>query len=181
MLMFPSPHTEQDLKNWFLDVFISFFLLDFFHISGYHINCGSTETNTIGGIGWVPDDALIDLGNSSKIDIPGIMPILSSGRYFPDKSARKYCYVLPVARGAKYLIRTTYFYGGFDGGKEPPVFDQIIGGTKWSTVNTTDNYAKGLSAYFEIIMAVPGKTMSVCLARNGQNTSSPFISSLENP
>lgn len=77
------------------------------------------------------------------------------------------------------MLRTMYYYGGFDGGKEPPVFDQIIQGTKWSTVNTSEDYAKGLSSYYEIIVAALGKTLSVCLARNEHTVSSPFISAIE--
>nr|GMD82583.1 uncharacterized protein LOC109152193 [Ipomoea batatas] len=51
-------------------------------------------------------------------------------RYFPSSKAKKYCYSLPVAKGKKLLVKTVYYYCGFDGGKEPPVFDQIIDGTK---------------------------------------------------
>lgn len=87
--------------------------------------------------------------------------------------------MIPVAIGAKYLVRTTYYYGGFDGGTEPPVFDQIIGGDKWSTVNTSRNYAQGLTSYYEIIVAAHRKSMSICLARNEHTISSPFISMLQ--
>ncbi|CAL9106404.1 unnamed protein product, partial [Musa acuminata var. zebrina] len=146
---------------------------------GFSINCGSKNVENIGGIEWITDDSFVKVGNATDLNIPGIVPVLSSLRYFPDKSARKYCYVIPAAKGAKYLIRTTYYYGGFDGGNEPPVFDQIVGGTKWSTVDTSENYAKGLASYYEIIMASPGKTLSVCLARNEHTMSSPFISALE--
>ncbi|KAJ6839640.1 putative LRR receptor-like serine/threonine-protein kinase [Iris pallida] len=145
----------------------------------YLINCGGKDKVTAGGVEWVPDDVFIGVGNSSKVDTPGILPQLSTLRYFPDGSARKYCYVIPVSKGAKYIVRTTYYYGGYDGGKEPPVFDQIIGGTKWSTVNTTENYARGLTAYYEIIAGASGKTMSVCLARNEHTAGSPFISAIE--
>lgn len=77
------------------------------------------------------------------------------------------------------MVRTLYYYGGFDEGKEPPVFDQIIQGTKWSTVNTTEDYKNGLSTYYEIIVVSKTKAMSVCLARSEHTTSSPFISALE--
>ncbi|KAK6946121.1 Malectin-like domain [Dillenia turbinata] len=107
------------------------------------------------------------------------MTILTTLRFFPDEKSRKYCYVIPVVKGGKYLVRTTYYYGDFDGKKEPPVFDQIIDGTKWSTVNTTEDFAKGSSSYYEIIVVTPGKQMSVCLARNEHTVSSPFISGLE--
>ncbi|CAL9090593.1 unnamed protein product [Musa acuminata var. zebrina] len=146
---------------------------------GYYINCGASQEETTGGIQWIPDEGFINVGNVSKIGTPDIVPILATVRYFPDESARKYCYSIPVGRGAKYLIRSTYYYGGFDGGEKPPVFDQIIDGTKWSTVNTTENYASGLTAYYEIVVAAQGRTLSFCLARNNQTTSSPFISALE--
>lgn len=106
---------------------------------------------------------------------PGPLPL----HHFPDASSRKYCYVMPVSKGAKYLFRSTYYYGGFDGGQKPPVFDQIIDGTKWCAVDTTENYASGLSAYYEIVMAARGRTVSFCLARNEQTEGSPFISALE--
>ena len=105
--------------------------------------------------------------------------MLATLRFFPDATARKYCYELPVVKGTRYLVRTTYFYGGFDGGKDPPVFDQIIDGTRWSAVNTTDNYRRGMSTYFEIVAEGQGRTMSVCLARRPDTASSPFISALE--
>lgn len=76
-------------------------------------------------------------------------------------------------------MRTTYYYGGFDGGDEPPVFDQIVEGTKWGVVNTTEDYANGLGSYYEVVVMALGKTLSLCLARNQHTKSSPFISALE--
>ncbi|KAG0487083.1 hypothetical protein HPP92_009178 [Vanilla planifolia] len=148
---------------------------------GYYINCGSPKEEDIDGIKWIPDEGFINGGNVSKINTPGIIPLLSTLRYFPDKIARKNCFVIQVSKGHKYMIRTTYYYGGFDGGKEPPLFDQIIDGTRWSTVDTSQNYAAGLTSYYEIIIAARGKTLSVCLARNANTAagSSPFISALE--
>jgi hypothetical protein len=146
---------------------------------GFYINCGSgTEVQT-GSINWVPDDGFVAVGNVSAIEKPDILPVLASLRYFPDKAARKYCYQVPVVRGTRYLVRTTYFYGGFDGGTVPPVFDQIVDGTRWSAVNTTDSYRRGMSTYFEVVAEAQGKTMSVCLARRPDTASSPFISALE--
>lgn len=120
------------------------------------------------------------MGNTATINKPDLLPTLSTLRYFPNTSARKYCYSLPVIKGTKYLVKTTYYYGDFDGGKHPPVFDQIVQGTKWSIVNTTDDYAKGLSSYYEVVVVSHGKTLSVCLARNQHTgSSSPFLSALE--
>ncbi|XP_052199024.1 probable LRR receptor-like serine/threonine-protein kinase PAM74 [Diospyros lotus] len=146
---------------------------------GFLLNCGSSEEVKHGALKFVPDDSFVFVGNKSTIKEPDVDPILSTLRYFPDNSSRKHCYVFPAIKEGKFLIRTTYYYGGFDGGKEPPVFDQIIDGTKWSTVNTTEDYANGLSSYYEIIVTAHAKTLSLCLARNGNTISSPFISAVE--
>ncbi|KAE8703134.1 Leucine-rich repeat (LRR) family protein isoform 2 [Hibiscus syriacus] len=130
---------------------------------------------------YIPDDGFVFAGNKTSLNQTGLLPILSTLRYFSQRWARKFCYTFQVVKGGKYLVRTIYFYGGFDGGKEPPVFDQIIGGTKWSTVNTTEDYANGLSSYYEIIVRAHLKTLSVCFARNRHTAknSSPFISAIE--
>jgi hypothetical protein len=133
----------------------------------------------VGSIKWAKDEGFTAVGNASAINKPHLLPILATLRYFPDATARKYCYQLPVVKGTRYLVRTTYYYGGFDGGKEPPVFDQIVDGTLWSAVNTTDNYRRGMSTYFEMVAQGQGRTMSVCLARRPDTKSSPFISALE--
>eukprot|EP00257_Ricinus_communis_P016259 XP_015574373.1 probable LRR receptor-like serine/threonine-protein kinase At1g67720 [Ricinus communis] len=146
---------------------------------GFPLNCGASHEITQGNLKYIPDEGFISVGNKSSINTPGLLPLLSTLRYFPDKKARKYCYEFPTVKGGKYLVRTTYYYGSFDGGKEPPVFDQIIQGTKWSTVNTTEDHVNGLSTYYEIIVLSTSKILSVCLARNKHTTSSPFISALE--
>ncbi|PAN51214.1 hypothetical protein PAHAL_9G578800 [Panicum hallii] len=146
---------------------------------GFYISCGSAKDLQAGSIKWVRDEGFTAVGNASTIDKPNLLPVLATLRFFPDATARKYCYQLPVVKGTRYLVRTTYFYGGFDGGKDPPVFDQIIDGTRWSAVNTTDNYRRGMSTYFEIVAEGQGRTMSVCLARRPETKSSPFISALE--
>ncbi|KAF0891280.1 hypothetical protein E2562_009456 [Oryza meyeriana var. granulata] len=146
---------------------------------GFYINCGSDKEEQIGSIRWIQDEGFIAVGNVSAVDKPNVLPLLATVRYFPDATARKYCYQLPVVKGSRYLVRTTYFYGSFDGGAEPPVFDQIVDGTRWSAVNTTDNFRRGMSTYFEMVAEARGKTMSVCLARRADTASSPFISALE--
>lgn len=146
---------------------------------GFHLNCGASENIKDGSFTWAVDEGFISVGNKTILDGVDLMPFLQTLRFFPDEKARKYCYMIPVTKGARYIVRTTYYYGGFDGGKEPPVFDQIVEGTKWSTVNTSENYANGLTSYFEIAVAAKGKKLSVCLARNKDTTSSPFMSALE--
>lgn len=61
----------------------------------------------------------------------------------------------------------------------PPVFDQIVDGTLWSMVNTTEDYVRGMSSYYEGVFVARGKTMSVCLGVNTYTDSDPFISALE--
>ncbi|XP_047165001.1 probable LRR receptor-like serine/threonine-protein kinase At1g51810 [Vigna umbellata] len=147
---------------------------------GYYLDCGGSKEVTVDGLKYVPDGSYIKVGNTSPINKPGLLPTLSTLRYFPDASAGKYCYSLPVIKGSKYLVKTMYYYGGFDGGTQPPVFDQIVEGTRWGVVNTTEDYAEGLSSYFDITVVPSGKTLSVCLARNSYTgSSSPFISALE--
>ncbi|KAK4757475.1 hypothetical protein SAY87_018776 [Trapa incisa] len=146
---------------------------------GTLITCGASNAIASGDLRYVPDDGFTKVGNKATISAPNVMPILRNLRFFPDKSARKYCYAVPVVKGGKYLVRTSYYYGGFDGGTTPPVFDQIIDGTMWGTVNTTDDYSNGLTSYYELVIAAMGKFMSVCLARNSATVSDPFISLLE--
>lgn len=146
---------------------------------GFLLNCGASDVVTVSNLKWIQDEGFISVGNKTTLSTPDLFSVLTTLRYFPDESARKYCFTFPVVKGGKYMLRTMYYYGGFDGGKEPPVFDQIIQGTKWSTVNTSEDYAKGLSSYYEIIVAALGKALSVCLARNEHTVSSPFISAIE--
>ncbi|KAK9176792.1 hypothetical protein WN944_028811 [Citrus x changshan-huyou] len=143
------------------------------------LSCGDTVGLTTGRLKFLPDKDFQSLGNTTTLKQPGLLPILSTLRFFTELQARKYCYVFNVTQGDKYLVRTTYYYGGFDGGTQPPVFDQIIGGTKWSIVDTAEDFANGLSSYYEVVVAAIGNSLSVCLARNNNTTSHPFISAIE--
>ncbi|KAF9622518.1 hypothetical protein IFM89_031922 [Coptis chinensis] len=145
---------------------------------GYYINCGASKETTVDNLKWLTDEGFINVGNKTTIGTPDLIPILATLRYFPE-IANKYCYEVPANKGGKYMVRTTYYYGGFDGGKEPPVFDQIIEGTKWGTVNTTEDYLNGHTSYYEIIVVAKRNRLSVCLARNKYTVSHPFISTLE--
>ncbi|XP_057787520.1 probable LRR receptor-like serine/threonine-protein kinase At1g67720 isoform X1 [Salvia miltiorrhiza] len=147
----------------------------------YLISCGAKTEIKEGALKYVPDSDFIATGNTTTLKRTDILPRLRTLRFFPNANARKHCYSFPVIRGARYLVKTIYFYGKFDGGRAPPVFDQIIDGTKWSTVNTTEDFAGGGSSFYEAVVAAQNKVLSICLARN-QHTpagSSPFISSLE--
>ncbi|CAL9207045.1 unnamed protein product [Musa hybrid cultivar] len=154
---------------------------------GLLINCGSTDDLfTPDGLRWLADSRFVSAGSPRKLSLPRLLPVLSTLRSFPVRPGllqpRKFCYVLRAVRGARYLIRTTYFYGNFDnlgGNVTPPVFDQIVDGTFWTTVNTTADYAAGVASYYEGVFRAKGMTMSVCVAENTYTTSDLFISALE--
>ncbi|KAJ4825814.1 hypothetical protein Tsubulata_039764 [Turnera subulata] len=175
--LFPTTMSLSIFLLWLVSIPLS--VQSFAAPRGYPISCGSSKEVIQGSVKYIPDEGFVSVGNKSTVKTPDVMPILSTLRYFPDASARRYCYEIPVVKGQKFVVRTTYYYGNFDGGDEPPVFDQFIQGTKWITVNTTEDFANGMSSYYEIIVVATTKELSVCLARNEHTTSSPFISALE--
>ncbi|XP_078432998.1 leucine-rich repeat (LRR) family protein isoform X2 [Wolffia australiana] len=146
---------------------------------GFFINCGAEEEIISGEIKWITDDGFIASGNRSSISIPNLAPTLSNLRFFPEIAAKKNCFVLPCNSRSIYLVRTSYFYGGFDGGVSPPIFDQIVDGSIWSAVDTAEDFSLNLTSYFEVVVRASGRKMSVCLGRNGRTVGSPFISTLE--
>ncbi|GER25096.1 leucine-rich repeat family protein [Striga asiatica] len=150
-------------------------------VRGVFIDCGANAGSTINGLDWVPDNAYISTGTSRNVIQPVLISTLSTVRTFPldNTISRKFCYEIPVDRTQKYLVRTTYYYGGVNGNINPPVFDQIVDGTLWSVVNTTEDYVSGNLSYYEGIFMPTGKNLSVCLAANRYTDSDPFISALE--
>lgn len=148
---------------------------------GVFIDCGATVASLIDGRQWLPDATYVSSGTAKNLTDPNVAPILSTVRSFPlqGNTNKKFCYVVPVFRTGKYMVRTTYFYGGVNGRDSPPVFDQIVDGTLWGIVNTTDDYARGLVSYYEGVFVAAGKTMSLCIAANTNTDSDPFISALE--
>ncbi|XP_027367889.1 probable LRR receptor-like serine/threonine-protein kinase At1g67720 [Abrus precatorius] len=147
---------------------------------GLLINCGAQSGAQIDGRTWLPDFAFVSSGSPKNVTSPVLFPTLQTLRSFP-RQVKKHCYYIPVYRGAKYLVRTTYFYGGVNGADHPspPVFDQIIDGTSWSVVNTTADYASGNSTFYEGVFLAQGKIMSFCIGSNNYTDSDPFISALE--
>ncbi|RDX75413.1 putative leucine-rich repeat receptor-like serine/threonine-protein kinase, partial [Mucuna pruriens] len=147
---------------------------------GLLIDCGAQSAAQIDDRTWLPDSGFISSGLPKILASPVLFPTLQTLRSFP-RQVKKHCYSVPVYRGAKYLVRTTYFYGGVNGADypSPPVFDQIVDGTLWSVVNTTDDYANGNSTFYEGVFLAQGKIMSFCIGSNTYTDSDPFISALE--
>lgn len=150
-------------------------------VSGVFIDCGASYSTTVNGLEWLPDAGYVSAGTSKVIPAYGLFPTLSTVRTFPllGNVFRKFCYEIPAVRNRKYLIRTTYYYGGINADGDPPVFDQMVDGTLWSVVNTTEDYASGNLSYYESVFMPTGKNLSVCLAANVYTDSDPFISALE--
>ncbi|KAE9621397.1 putative transferase [Lupinus albus] len=93
-------------------------------------------------------------------------------RSFP-KGVRN-CYRINVISGTKYLIRTNFNYGNYDGLNEVLIFDLHIGANPWDTVKF---HNASLSSVIEIIHSPPLDFIHICLVNIGQGT--PFISSIE--
>ncbi|CAJ1977241.1 unnamed protein product [Sphenostylis stenocarpa] len=164
-----------------------FLLLLFFPLSlsqtppkGLLINCGAQSAAQFDGRTWLSDSGFVSSGSPKTLTSPFLLPTLQTLRSFP-RQVKRHCYNVPVYRGAKYMVRTTYFYGGVNGADHPspPVFDQILDGTLWSVVNTTRDYANGNSTFYEGVFLGQGKIMSFCIGSNTYTDSDPFISALE--
>lgn len=154
-----------------------------FLFSGWLIDCGADVGSTIAGLEWLPDSGYISTGTPKILAAEVLIQTLSTVRSFPlqNNLFKKFCYEIPVDRTRKYLVRTTYYYGGVNGiaNSNPPVFDQIVDGTFWGVVNTTEDYLIGRESYYEGVFMPTGKNLSVCVAANTYTDSDPFISSLE--
>lgn len=145
------------------------------------LDCGATSNynDSRTGLEWVPDILFTNMGQTKAIKYPRLLSWLTTLRYFPERFVNKYCYLLPVYEGRTYLLRTSYYYGNYDGRNSPPVFDQIIDGTKWGLVNTSTLYSTGSYSFYEAVIKSTGKTLSLCLGRNEQTVGDPFISAIE--
>ncbi|KAK7280158.1 hypothetical protein RJT34_25220 [Clitoria ternatea] len=175
----------MSLSLLFLFLFLFLFLLPFSlsqtspRPKGLLIDCGAQFNDDPA---WLPDSNFISSGTPKNVTTsqPNLLPFLRTLRSFP-RQVKKHCYNLPVYRGAKYLVRTTYFYGGVNGADHPspPVFDQIVDGTLWSVVNTTEDYAHGDSTFYEGVFLAQGKIMNFCIGSSSYTDSDPFVSALE--
>lgn len=172
--------TMSFLLLFFLFLFLTPSLSQTTPPKGFLIDCGSLSNTQINNRSWLPDSAFITTGTPKNITSPVLLQTLKTLRSF-SLQVKKNCYNVPVYRGAKYMVRTTYFYGGVNGPDHPspPVFDQIVDGTLWSVVNTTEDYVNGNSTFYEGIFLAKGKFMSLCLGSNTYTDSDPFISALE--
>ncbi|XP_020865698.1 probable LRR receptor-like serine/threonine-protein kinase At1g07550 [Arabidopsis lyrata subsp. lyrata] len=95
-------------------------------------------------------------------------------RYFPIPDGIRNCYSLSVKQDTKYLIRTVFLYGNYDGLNTSPRFDLYLGPNIWTTV---DVQISGIGALEEIIHITRSNSLEICLVKTG--TSTPMISAIE--
>ncbi|CAN6893328.1 unnamed protein product, partial [Brassica oleracea] len=93
-------------------------------------------------------------------------------RYFPD--GIRNCYSLSVTQDTKYLIRTVFVYGNYDGLNSPLRFDLYLGPNIWTSL---DLKTSGLSETEEIIHITRSNSLDICVVKTG--TSTPLISVIE--
>ncbi|EOA37565.1 hypothetical protein CARUB_v10011886mg [Capsella rubella] len=95
-------------------------------------------------------------------------------RYFPDGTRN--CYSLSVKQGTKYLIRTMFLYGNYDGLNTSPRFDLYLGPNIWKSVDVLIS-GIGDGVVEEIIHITKSDILEICLVKTG--TSTPMISAIE--
>jgi len=93
-------------------------------------------------------------------------------RSFPE--GKRNCYKISITRGSKYLIRTIFLYGNYDGRNMSPQFDLLLGANLWDTV-TIHNASVDQSN--EIIHVPSMDFIQICLVNIGNGT--PFITAIE--
>ncbi|KAH6769594.1 hypothetical protein C2S52_014397 [Perilla frutescens var. hirtella] len=119
----------------------------------------------------------IDSGKTKQIITSGVddgVPQFTTTlRYFPKEELN--CYDLALTNEEKFIFRAGFYYANYDGKSQPPVFDLLLGGQLWETVNSS---ASNGPIFHELIYNPINGNISVCL-RAKKDGGIPFISSLE--
>ncbi|KOM44460.1 hypothetical protein LR48_Vigan05g206500 [Vigna angularis] len=145
------------------------------------IDCGAEAgvnyTDSVYGINYVSDADFINTGVSQTIASEELKRRSSQRqlwrlRSFPE--GKRNCYKISVTGGSKYLIRTTFLYGNYDGRNMLPEFDLLLGPNSWDTV-TIFNASRFQS--YEIIHVPSLDFVQICLVNTGNGT--PFITAIE--
>jgi len=153
-------------------------LLPLIQMAGIFLNidCGSSldSKDPITTLPWYVDSSYISAGESSSnvLTWDGY-PQLKTLRFFNDTRFPKYCYKLPVASTAIYMLRTEFYYGTYDGGNTAPSFQMTIDGLV--VANVTSTLTGGY--YYETTYVAKGNTTFLCLLRDETNTN-PYISTI---
>ncbi|XP_022714520.1 LRR receptor-like serine/threonine-protein kinase IOS1 [Durio zibethinus] len=136
---------------------------------------GSSYNETTTGITYSSDAPYIQTGKSyriSEFNSGKQQQFLEYLRSFSEGDRN--CYMLNLTKGNKYLIRTTFMYGNYDGKNEAPEFDLHLGPNFWATMvfpNASTVIVK------ELIHSLQSNYLHVCLVNTGKGI--PIISLLE--
>jgi len=151
-----------------------------FYVSGFiSIDCGVTpgvsytESNT--GVNYTSDANLINTGVSMSIESNlknDYYRYMWTLRSFPE--GKRNCYKINITRGSKYLIKTIFLYGNYDGLNKLPKFDVHLGANRWSTVSINKESTERSN---EIIHVPSLDYVQICLVDTGHGT--PFISAIQ--
>ncbi|KAI5336918.1 hypothetical protein L3X38_016187 [Prunus dulcis] len=140
------------------------------------IDCGlagnSSYTENTTGINY---ETFIDTGERKSI-----WPEYSNRYQQPYTSLRSFpegkrnCYEINVTDGYKYLIRSSFVYGNYDGQNKVPEFNLHLGANLWSSVKLE---SASTITHKELIHVPRRNYIHVCLVNTGSGV--PFISALE--
>ncbi|XP_022714522.1 LRR receptor-like serine/threonine-protein kinase IOS1 [Durio zibethinus] len=144
------------------------------------LDCGSPEGSSYNeattGITYTSDAPYIQTGKSNTISDQSNsgkqQQLLEYLRSFSEGDRN--CYMLNLTKGDKYLIRTTFMYGNYDGKNKVPEFDLHLGTNFWATIvfqNASTLIVK------EFIHVLQSNYLHVCLVNTEKGI--PIISALE--
>ncbi|CAH8359607.1 unnamed protein product [Eruca vesicaria subsp. sativa] len=146
------------------------------------IDCGipddSSYNDEITDIKYVSDAAFVESGTIHNIDpkyqTSSLEKQFENVRSFPEGKRNCYDVQPPRGKGFKYLIRTRFMYGNYDGLGKAPEFDLYLGVNLWDSV-ALDNATTIVTK--EIIYTLRSDHVHVCLVDKDKGT--PFMSVLE--
>ncbi|ESW22565.1 hypothetical protein PHAVU_005G163800 [Phaseolus vulgaris] len=138
------------------------------------IDCGAEAgfNYTEPYINYVSDENFINTGVRETIATYTQQQYMWRLRSFPE--GKRNCYKISITRGSKYLIRTTFLYGNYDGRNMLPMFDLLLGTNLWDTVTIKNAF---MDQSNEIIHVPSLDFIQICLVNTGNGT--PFITAIE--
>lgn len=139
-----------------------------------NIDCGGTNTHTDDiGLQWTPDSNYLFGQSANTSFVNSNKTQYKTVRFFPAND-RKYCYILNVTTGLRYLVRATFLYGNFDNTNVYPKFIISLGATLWDLIIINDAHTTVVS---EIVVLAPSPSLSVCILNASSGVR--FISTIE--
>ncbi|XP_010541120.1 PREDICTED: putative leucine-rich repeat receptor-like protein kinase At2g19210 [Tarenaya hassleriana] len=139
---------------------------------------GSSYNDEKTDIKYVSDSGFVESGTSKNISVQfrasNVERQFYSVRSFPEGKRNCYDVQPPRGKGFKYLIRTRFMYGNYDGLGISPEFDLYLGVNLWDSV-VLDNVTSVVTK--EIIYTLGSDNVYICLVDKGKGT--PFLSVLE--